>query len=180
MELMPPMENQFIEEIETPVSNQSDLLEVVEEAEALKDQTEENIEQTPELVTEEEVVEDDKEDERVEPETLEEKKEEVRHMNEVDELPIFPGGNAQLVKWLSSNLKYPESAKNEKVGGKVVVEFVVNANGTVSDIQLNKKVDDRLDGEALRVVRMMPNWKAGILGGRPCRTLVRLPIVFKL
>ena len=101
-------------------------------------------------------------------------------LNEIDELPVFPGGNAQLIKWLTQNLKYPESAKNDKVGGKVIVEFVVNANGSVSDVKLVKNVEPRLDSEALRVVRMMPVWKAGMLGGKPCRTLVKLPIVFKL
>ncbi|MBR6264247.1 MAG: energy transducer TonB [Prevotella sp.] len=179
MELMPPLEDTFMEEPETPVANQTDLLEVVEKVEAAEESEEENV-TTPEIVTEEEVVEEQKEEELKVDTPVDEVEDEVKALNEIDELPVFPGGNAQLIKWLTQNLKYPESAKNDKVGGKVIVEFVVNANGSVSDVKLVKNVEPRLDSEALRVVRMMPVWKAGMLGGKPCRTLVKLPIVFKL
>lgn len=179
MELMPPLEDTFMEEPEIPVANQTDLLEVVEKVEAAEESEEENV-TTPEIVTEEEVVEEQKEEELKVDTPVDEVEDEVKALNEIDELPVFPGGNAQLIKWLTQNLKYPESAKNDKVGGKVIVEFVVNANGSVSDVKLVRNVDPRLDSEALRVVRMMPVWKAGMLGGKPCRTLVKLPIVFKL
>lgn len=179
MELMPPLEDTFMEEPEIPVANQTDLLEVVEKVEAAEESEEENV-TTPKIVTEEEVVEEQKEEELKVDTPVDEVEDEVKALNEIDELPVFPGGNAQLIKWLTQNLKYPESAKNDKVGGKVIVEFVVNANGSVSDVKLVKNVEPRLDSEALRVVRMMPVWKAGMLGGKPCRTLVKLPIVFKL
>lgn len=179
MELMPPLEDTFMEEPEIPVVNQTDLLEVVEKVETAEESEEENV-TTPEIVTEEEVVEEQKEEELKVDTPVDEVEDEVKALNEIDELPVFPGGNAQLIKWLTQNLKYPESAKNDKVGGKVIVEFVVNANGSVSDVKLVKNVEPRLDSEALRVVRMMPVWKAGMLGGKPCRTLVKLPIVFKL
>ena len=179
MELMPPLEDTFMEEPEIPVANQTDLLEVVEKVETAEESEEENV-TTPEIVTEEEVVEEQKEEELKVDTPVDEVEDEVKALNEIDELPVFPGGNAQLIKWLTQNLKYPESAKNDKVGGKVIVEFVVNANGSVSDVKLVRNVDPRLDSEALRVVRMMPVWKAGMLGGKPCRTLVKLPIVFKL
>ncbi len=179
MELMPPLEDTFMEEPEIPVANQTDLLEVVEKVETAEESEEENV-TTPEIVTEEEVVEEQKEEELKVDTPVDEVEDEVKALNEIDELPVFPGGNAQLIKWLTQNLKYPESAKNDKVGGKVIVEFVVNANGSVSDVKLVKNVEPRLDSEALRVVRMMPVWKAGMLGGKPCRTLVKLPIVFKL
>ena len=179
MELMPPLEDTFMEEPEIPVANQTDLLEVVEKVEAAEESEEENV-TTPEIVTEEEVVEEQKEEELKVDTPVDEVEDEVKALNEIDELPVFPGGNAQLIKWLTQNLKYPESAKSDKVGGKVIVEFVVNANGSVSDVKLVKNVEPRLDSEALRVVRMMPVWKAGMLGGKPCRTLVKLPIVFKL
>lgn len=179
MELMPPLEDSFMEEPEIPVANQTDLLEVVEKVEAAEEPKEEDV-VTPEIVTEEEVVEEKKEEELTMDTPVDEMEDEVKPLNDVDELPVFPGGNAQLIKWLTQNLKYPESAKNDKVGGKVVVEFVVNADGSVSNVRLAKNVEPRLDSEALRVVGMMPAWKAGILGGKPCRTLVKLPIVFKL
>ena len=86
----------------------------------------------------------------------------------------------QLMKWLTKNLKYPESARKAKISGKVVVAFMVNTDGSVSDVRLLKTVEPSLDNEALRVVRMMPKWEPGISGGKVSRTLVHLPIVFKL
>ncbi len=180
MEFMPPMDDSFMEEPEISVANQSDKLEIVEKVENTDELKEENEVTAPEILTEEEVVEEKKEEELLETLPKEEEKEEVKTMADVDELPVFPGGNAQLVKWLTQNLKYPESARNDKVSGKVLVEFVVNTNGSVSNVRLVKNADPRLDREALRVVNMMPQWNAGTIGGKPCRTLVRLPIIFKL
>ena len=96
-----------------------------------------------------------------------------------EQAPVFPGGMMQLMKWLTKNLRYPEVARRAKVSGKVVVAFMVNTDGSVSDVKLIKNVEPSLDREALRVVRMMPNWEPGISGGKVCRTLVHLPIVFK-
>lgn len=98
----------------------------------------------------------------------------------VEELPEFPGGMVEFMKWLTKNLKYPPAAKSQKIQGKVVVQFVVNKNGTVSDAKIINSVEPSLDREALRVVGMMPKWSPGKMDGATCRTLFVIPIVFKL
>ena len=98
----------------------------------------------------------------------------------VEELPEFPGGATELMKWLTKNLRYPVTAQQRKVQGKVVAQFIVNTDGSISDIELVTRVEPSLDREALRVLRMMPHWKAGQQDAKPCRTQVCIPIVFKL
>jgi protein TonB len=98
----------------------------------------------------------------------------------VEELPEFPGGATAFMKWLTNNLRYPPTAQQRKVEGKVVAQFIVNTDGSISNIELVTRVDPSLDREALRVLRMMPQWKAGKQNDKPCRTQVCIPIVFKL
>ena len=78
----------------------------------------------------------------------------------VEELPEFPGGASEFMKWLTKNLRYPVQAQQRKLQGKVVAQFIVNKDGTISNIELVKRVDPSLDNEALRVLRLMPRWKA--------------------
>lgn len=98
----------------------------------------------------------------------------------VEQLPEFPGGMSAFVQWLTKNLRYPDEARNRGIVGMVVVNFIVNKDGTVSDIKLQQSVNPILDREALRVLRMMPKWKPGVETGKPCRTMMSVPIVFKL
>ena len=98
----------------------------------------------------------------------------------VEDLPQFPGGAGEFMKWLTKNLKYPASAQRAKVQGKVVAQFIVNKDGSVSDLELVEHLNAACDQEALRVLRLMPNWKAGVMNAKPCRTKVCIPIVFKL
>jgi len=98
----------------------------------------------------------------------------------VERLPEFPGGSVEFMKWLTRNLKYPESARQQKVQGKVVVSFVINADGKTSDVKVLTKVHPLLDREALRVIRMMPEWKPGEDKGKPCSTMIAIPVVFAL
>ena len=98
----------------------------------------------------------------------------------VERLPEFPGGMVELMKWLTRTLKYPEFAKQHKQQGKVMVSFIINKDGTLSQPKIVQSVSAELDREALRVVRAMPAWKPGEDRGKPCRTLFCLPIVFKL
>ena len=105
---------------------------------------------------------------------------EAYDMRVVEQLPEFPGGATELMKWLTKNLRYPALARQRKVQGRVVAQFIVNTDGTVSDLQIIDKVDPMLDREAMRVMRLMPKWKAGQIEQRPCRTMVCIPIVFKL
>ena len=101
-------------------------------------------------------------------------------MRVVEQLPQFPGGTQLFIKWLTKNLKYPESARRQNIQGKVMVSFIVNADGTTSDEKIITSVDPLLDRETLRTIRMMPRWEPGIYNGKPCRTLVYLPVVFKI
>ena len=121
------------------------------------------------------------------PETPEEEKPEVVDMyNEpvdfrvVEDLPQFPGGAAEFMKWLTKNLKYPAQAQQQKVKGRVVAEFIVNTDGSVSDLALVEHLNSACDQEVLRVLRMMPKWQAGVMNAKPCRTKVCIPIVFNL
>ena len=98
----------------------------------------------------------------------------------VEDLPQFPGGAVEFMKWLTKNLKYPSGAQQRKLQGRVVAQFIVNQDGSVSDIQVVEHLSFECDREALRVLRMMPNWKPGLMNAKPCRTKVCIPIVFKL
>lgn len=98
----------------------------------------------------------------------------------VSDLPQYPGGAVEFMKWLTKNLKYPPQAQRKKIEGKVMAQFIVNTDGSVSDLKIVKSLDPDCDREALRVLRMMPKWKAGMQDGKPCRTMVAIPIVFKL
>ena len=98
----------------------------------------------------------------------------------VEDLPQFPGGAVEFMKWLTKNLKYPANAQKKKVQGRVMAQFIVNKDGSISDLELVEKLDPWCDREALRVLRMMPKWKPGIMDAKPCRTLVAIPIFFKL
>ena len=98
----------------------------------------------------------------------------------VEDLPKFPGGAVEFMKWLTKNLKYPAVAQQRKVQGRVVAQFIVNQDGSVSDIQVVERLSTECDREALRVLRMMPKWEPGVMNAKPCRTKVCIPIVFKL
>ena len=177
MEFMPPMEENIpLPEPEVQTPSQTDKIEVVEEAK-LAEMESESEQKPEEILTETELEEKTLDDEE---EVVPYQEEEVKMLNEVDRLPEFPGGMAQLMKWLTKNLKYPEMAKAQQISGRVVVSFIINADGTVEDAKLLNNVDPMLDREALRVVRMMPKWNPGLSGGKACRTLVHMPVVFKL
>lgn len=92
----------------------------------------------------------------------------------------FPGGAAELQRWINSNVKYPETSIDMEEQGKVYLSFVVETDGSISGIDVEKGVSKDLDREAKRVVRSMPNWIPGEAGGKKVRTRCRLPIVFTL
>ena len=98
----------------------------------------------------------------------------------VEQLPEFPGGASEFMKWLTKNLRYPPQAQQKNIQGKVVAQFIVNKDGSISHLEILKSVHPLLDREALRVLGMMPPWKAGLQNDKPCRTQVCIPIVFKL
>lgn len=98
----------------------------------------------------------------------------------VEQLPQYPGGMSQFVKWLTETLVYPEQAMKRKIQGKVVISFIVEKDGTLSNLKVAKGSHRLLDAEAMRVAKLMPKWEAGKNKGKPCKTLVNLPIVFQL
>lgn len=98
----------------------------------------------------------------------------------VEELPQFPGGPVELMKWLTRNLVYPPQAKSRNIEGEVLVSFVVAKDGTVTAPKVAQSAHPLLDAEALRVIKMMPKWKPGTEKGKPTRAMVAIPIVFKL
>ena len=101
-------------------------------------------------------------------------------VNVAEKLPEYPGGMSELMKYLSMNIRYPKEAQNKGIQGRVVVQFVVNKDGSISDAKVLKAVDPQLDAEALRVVNAMPNWIPGMNKGEAVNTRFTIPVVFKL
>ena len=98
----------------------------------------------------------------------------------VQKIPEFPGGWSAFMQWLTENLKYPESARKNKIQGTVVVSFIVNKDGSIASTKVSTSADPVLDAEALRVMKMMPKWKPGMDRNKVCRTMIAVPVVFKL
>lgn len=98
----------------------------------------------------------------------------------VEEMPSFPGGNGALVSYLASNIKYPVVAQENGVQGRVIVSFVVERDGSISDVRVARSVDPSLDREAQRVVKSMPRWKPGKQNGSAVRVKYNVPVVFRL
>ena len=93
--------------------------------------------------------------------------------------PTFTGGTPAMGAYLSKNMRYPEQALRQRVGGRVFVSFVVGAEGRIQDVQVVKGVGSGLDDEARRLVWMMPAWQPGQQKGQPVRTACTIPIVFQ-
>ena len=91
----------------------------------------------------------------------------------------FPGGDAAMLKWIKENLIYPESARINGITGRVFVSFIIEKDGSISDVTILKGVDPDLDKEAVRLVTKMPRWTPGKNDGVPVRSYFRLPITFK-
>ncbi len=98
----------------------------------------------------------------------------------VDQMPSFPGGNAALMEYLSKDVKYPTKAQEKNKEGRVVVKFVVEKDGSITNVSVTKSVDPSLDREAVRVVRKMPKWNPGKKNGATVRVRYRLPIAFRI
>ena len=98
----------------------------------------------------------------------------------VEEMPSFPGGQGALMSYLASNIKYPVVAQENGVQGRVIVSFVVERDGSISDVRVARSVDPSLDREAQRVVKSMPRWKPGKQNGSAVRVKYTVPVVFRL
>ncbi len=98
----------------------------------------------------------------------------------VEKMPVFPGGMTALRKYLASHVIYPEMALQIGISGMVIVQFIVDKDGSVADVTISRGVDPLLDKEALRVVKGMPKWTPGEQAGRPVRVRYSVPVVFRL
>ena len=98
----------------------------------------------------------------------------------VEQMPSFPGGPSALMQYLSSNIKYPVVAQENGVQGRVVVSFVVERDGSITDVNVLRSVDPSLDKEAVRVVKSMPKWNPGKQNGSAVRVKYQVPVSFRL
>jgi protein TonB len=108
------------------------------------------------------------------------KVEETKVFDVVEEMPQFPGGQAALLEYLAKNIKYPVVAEENGVQGRVIVTFVVERDGSITDVKVVKSVDPSLDKEAARVVKSMPKWQPGKQNGSAVRVKYTVPVTFKL
>ncbi|MFA6812329.1 MAG: TonB family protein [Bacteroidaceae bacterium] len=98
----------------------------------------------------------------------------------VEKMPEFPGGMAALMTYLSKNIKYPTIAAENGTQGRVIVQFVVNRDGSIVDPKVVRSVDPYLDKEAIRVISSMPKWKPGMQRNKPVRVKYTVPVMFRL
>ena len=98
----------------------------------------------------------------------------------VEQMPEYPGGMQALFEFLKENIKYPEDAQKQKVEGRVLAKFVIETDGSISDIEVVKNAFPSLDAEAVRVIQAMPNWTPGKQKGQAVRVKYVVPINFNL
>ena len=110
----------------------------------------------------------------------EEASDEVPVFQVVEEMPEFPGGMGECLKFLGKNIKYPVEAQKAGVQGKVIVQFVVEKDGNIANPKVVRSIDPDLDGEAIRVISIMPKWKPGMQKGQPVRVKYTVPVTFRL
>ena len=173
-------------------------VEVVEEemVEITKQEQKPQPVEVPKQTTQIQVVEDDVEVEDIEinadvdqnevieeyvaPEVVEEEIEEAEIFTVVEEMPEFPGGMAKLADYLAKNIKYPQLARESGIQGRVFINFVVENDGSVTNVKVMRSLGGGCDEEAVRVVKSMPKWKPGKQRGKPVRVSYNLPVNFKL
>lgn len=119
-------------------------------------------------------------EEYVAPEIEEEEVHETEVFTIVEEMPEFPGGMNKLADYLAKNIKYPQMARESGIQGRVFITFVVEKDGSVTNVQVLRSLGGGCDEEAMRVVKSMPKWKPGKQRGKPVRVSYNLPVNFKL
>ena len=106
--------------------------------------------------------------------------EETKIFEVVEQMPSFPGGDAALMAYLSKNIKYPVVAEENGIQGRVIATFVVERDGSITDVKVVKSVDPSLDKEAIRVLKSMPKWIPGKQNGSAVRVKYTVPVTFRL
>ena len=152
--------------------------------------------ETPQQTTQLEIVDDDVEtedlninaeveqneviEEYVAPEVVEEEVQEQEIFQIVEEMPAFPGGEAKLMEYVGKNIKYPQIARETGIQGRVFVGFVVEPDGSISNVKLLRGIGGGCDEEAMRVIKSLPKWKPGKQRGKAVRVSYQIPVFFKL
>ena len=150
----------------------------------------------PQQTTQLEIVEDDVEtedlninaeveqneiiEEYVAPEIVEEEVVEQEIFQIVEEMPAFPGGEGKLMEYVAKNIKYPQIARETGIQGRVFVGFVVEPDGSISNVKLLRGIGGGCDEEAMRVIKSLPKWKPGKQRGKAVRVSYQIPVFFKL
>ena len=98
----------------------------------------------------------------------------------VEQMPTFPGGQQELMSYLGKNIKYPTISQEMGSAGRVIVQFVVDKDGSISNPEVVRGVDAYLDKEAIRVISSMPKWRPGVQNGKKVRVKYTVPVVFRL
>ena len=144
------------------VDNEEEIEEEIEiDAEVSQDEVLEEYDFTPPEIEEEEIVE-------------------AEIFKVVEEMPEFPGGAAKMMEFIQKNIKYPMMARESDIQGRVFVNFVVEPDGSITNVTVMRGIGGGCDEEALRVVQSMPNWKPGKQRGSAVRCSFTVPIIFKL
>ena len=153
-----------------PAVTQAEILNIVEDDAEIEETTIVSAEDQAEFVE----IQDDV------PIVVEEPEEEEQIFQVVENQPEFPGGMAELMKFLQKNIKYPSICQEQGIQGRVIVQFVVNTDGSIVDAQVIKPVNPYLDKEALRVISTMPKWIPGKQRGKAVRVRFTVPVTFRL
>lgn len=191
-----PEENEMVQEIEIPEALPEEILNTEKFTEFLVVENDKEIEQ---VKTDEEIKETETavghtdfdqgtddlniDREHIDEIIVEEKKPEPpknQVFESVEQMPQFPGGEGELLKWIGSHIKYPTMAMENNVQGRVVVRFVVTRDGTVGEVQVLRSKDPDLDREAVRVVKSLPKFIPGKMNGQAVNVWYTLPVNFKL
>lgn len=98
----------------------------------------------------------------------------------IETQPEFPGGLSKFYKYLSNNTKYPKAARKDKIGGKVILSFVIEKDGHITEVEVLKGIRDDLDAEAVNVILRSPNWSPGIQSGKAVRVKYNIDVNFNL
>ena len=98
----------------------------------------------------------------------------------VEQMPSFPGGMKAMMDYLARNIRYPANAKNDLIQGRVILQFIVDKKGRLSDVKVARSVEPSLDAEAVRVVKSMPRWNPGMQNGKAVKVRYTLPVTFRL
>jgi TonB family protein len=106
--------------------------------------------------------------------------EEAKVFTFVDQMPVYPGGDAALMKFVQQHINYPDKERNDSIEGRVFIRFVVDVDGSVKDITVIRSATPGLANEAVRVVKLLARFKPGYSEGKPVRVYFNLPITFRL